>query len=184
MQHIVISMYHYTFHLKAFPFGCCKKLKFLWQDTNILSTGSIEFHCLKPFWLQGVKHKWLFYHPCRQSQQCKFSCTVWMIKRTFSSRTSAWIHWWYLDFEHLQHENKRMQQKIENQSSSPAVFVNRSRLMKWMRCWQWKLVSTGCFSSTPLISESQEVFVQPCVQTESLWYSDKAPSWLWQVSTF
>lgn len=50
-----------------------------------------------------------------------------------------------------------------------------------MRCWQWKLVSTGCFTFTPLISESQEVFVQPCVQTESLWYSDKEPSWSWQA---
>ena len=76
-----------------------------------------------------------------------------------------------------------MQQKIQNQSSSPAVFWNRNTVMKGMRCWQWKLVSTGCFSFTPLISESQEVFVQPCVQTESLWYSDKAPSWSWQVST-
>ena len=64
------------------------------------------------------------------------------------------------------------------------ISVTINRLMKWTRCWQWKLVSTGCFSSAPLISESQEVFVRPCVQTESLWYSDKAPSWLWPVSTF
>lgn len=39
------------------------------------------------------------------------------------------------------------------------------------------------FQFHSVIRASREVFVQPCVPTESLWYSDKEPSWLWQVST-
>lgn len=60
--------------------------------------------------------------------------------------------WWNVDFVWMNRAS------MQSQSSGPAVFWNVSTLMKGMTQWQWKLVSPGCFSSTPLISESRGGF--------------------------